>query len=197
MIQANPVQANSIFPFFLILLFKVKRKKIHYLILISKKEGLIVPGGSGSTQRMKIYCDDHCYCINFHLEEPPSSLLIRSPPQLQAHLPVNPKNTSRYKSPPPSVDISLPWLEMNLIFYDVLKSLKMRVNSRSILISTARFIACFEMLSLISYLVNLRQPSHFPLHPILSPLQTVFMKSELKVQTIYFYSCNNVICVTV
>ena len=59
MIQANPVQANSIFPFFLILLFKVKRKKIYYLILISKKEGLIVPGGSGSTQRMKIYCDDH------------------------------------------------------------------------------------------------------------------------------------------
>ena len=59
MIQANPVQANSIFPFFLILLFKVKRKKIYYLILISKKEGLIVPGGSDSTQRMKIYCDDH------------------------------------------------------------------------------------------------------------------------------------------
>ena len=72
MIQANPVQANSIFPFFLILLFKVKRKKIYYLILISKKEGLFVPGGSGSTQRMKIYCGDHCYRINFRLESPPA-----------------------------------------------------------------------------------------------------------------------------
>ena len=74
MIQANPVQANSIFPFLLILLFKVKRKKIYYLILISKKEGLFVPGGSGFTQRMKIYWGDHCYPINFRLEAPPPPL---------------------------------------------------------------------------------------------------------------------------
>ena len=77
----------------------------------------------------------------------------------------------------------------------------MQVNSRSILISTARFIACFEIfLSLISYLVNLRQPSHFPPPPPPHPFAPPNGIHEIRVEGLdnfYFYSCNNVICVPV